>query len=199
MPTNKVLVIATGTANIASMLAALQRLGQNPVPTSSAKDVVAADCVVLPGVGAFAAAKANLDQHQLGEALQQRVAEEKKTLAICLGMQLLCESSEESPGCAGLGIVKQRVQRFPDTVRVPQLGWNKVMPDPDCRILSEGYAYFANSYYLPAAQSPWCKATTSHGISFVSAIENGPVLACQFHPELSGDWGMQTLDNWIQS
>ena len=130
--------------------------------------------------------------------LVERVSAGRPTLAICLGLQLLCESSAESPDVAGLGVVPLRVTRLRDTVRVPQLGWNHVDPDPASKFLKPGHAYFANSYCLEELPAGWAGAWSEHGGPFIAALERDSVLACQFHPELSGDWGLALLRRWLQ-
>jgi imidazole glycerol phosphate synthase glutamine amidotransferase subunit len=112
-------------------------------------------------------------------------------------MQLLCAESDESPGAIGLGIIEQRVQRFCSDVQVPQLGWNTVEPHGDDCPFEAGDAYFANSFRLVNPPAEWGYAVTDYGGPFTSSIWRGRVLACQFHPELSGDWGQSVLKNWI--
>ena len=121
-------------------------------------------------------------------------------MGICLGMQLFAEASEESPGEAGLGIVPGTAERFRSAdIRIPQLGWNEVIPQTGCRLLQPGHAYFANSYRLAQVPAGWHGALTTHGEPFVAAFERGPVLACQFHPELSGAWGRALLTRWLEA
>ena len=192
-----VYVIKTGVANIASMMAALQRLGGSPKLTDDPGHVRDADWVVLPGVGAFGAGMAKLDELEMREAVVERAQRGRPLLAVCLGLQLLCTSSEESPGVDGLGIVPAEVGRFPDTARVPQFGWNKVVAHHDCQMLTDGYAYFANSYRLAQAPDGWSVAWADHGGKFVAAMERGDILACQFHPEISGKWGLGLLERWL--
>lgn len=194
----KVHVVRTGTANLASVLAALKRAGADPELTHDASQLATASRVVLPGVGAFAAAIDTLRAHRLEDALRSRIEAGHPTLAICLGLQLFAEHSEESPGARGLGLIPGGATRFPSTVRVPQLGWNSVEPDPGSGFVTAGYAYFANSYRLLQAPSGWRAAWTDHGGRFVSAIERGAVLACQFHPELSGAWGAALIHRWLR-
>lgn len=193
----EVAVVRTGTANIASVLAALSRLGANARLTVEPDVVERCGHVILPGVGAFAAAMGPLKSHNLDVAIARRVRDQRPTLAVCLGLQLLCDSSEESPGVRGLGVIPVEVGRFPDGVRVPQLGWNHVQPDPGCKMLTAGYAYFANSYRIEHAPAPWLAGISEHGGRFVAALERGAVLACQFHPELSGKWGLGLLERWL--
>ena len=112
-------------------------------------------------------------------------------------MQLLCEMSDENIETYGLGVVSETVTRFPEGLNVPQLGWNRVTPDSTSRFLRPGWAYFANSYRLGSVSDGWVGATSEYGGSFVSAMEKGDVLACQFHPELSGEWGSNLLARWL--
>lgn len=191
----RVLIVRTGVANLASVCAALRRLDAEPEPTRDAEAVLAADHVVLPGVGAFGAAMAALDDG-LAEALKARIAADRPTLAVCVGLQVLCQESEESPGVVGLGVVPGTVQRFPSTVTVPQLGWNRIEPTPGSP-LAAGYVYFANSYRLDTLPPGFCGALSDHGGPFVAALSRGALLACQFHPELSGAYGAGLLHRWL--
>jgi imidazole glycerol phosphate synthase glutamine amidotransferase subunit len=131
--------------------------------------------------------------------LRERVRARRPLLAVCLGLQLLCEGSEESPGVPGVGAVPGRATRFPRGVRVPQLGWNLVQAGPGPGLVENGHFYFANSYRLDRAPAGWRAATSDHGGRFVAAFEDGPVLACQFHPELSGGAGLGLLGRWIDA
>ena len=197
-------IINTGVANIRSLQATFDRLNQPWNLTEDADQIADADQVVLPGVGAFAAAMDQLNRLGLTEAVVDRINKDRSTLAICLGFQLLCESSEESPGVQGLGVLPLKIQRFhgdafvDHQLKIPQLGWNKVTPRSDGGLVTPGVAYFANSFRL--AESPpddWSFAETDYGGSFVSSFWRGRVLGCQFHPELSGPWGQSVLQNWI--
>lgn len=194
-----VLIVQTGIANTASIIAGLERIGANPRLTSDPEEVNSAERVVLPGVGAFAAGMQRLREENLAEVLRERVLELRPTLAVCLGLQLLFATSEESPGVEGLAVFQQEIRRFPDTVRVPQLGWNRVEPNEQCQFLEAGFAYFANSYRATNAPENWGAAYAEHGERFVAALERGPVLCCQFHPELSSAWGLALLDRWVNS
>ena len=191
-------VVPTGTANLASVLAAFRRVGIDPQVATTVADVEQARRVVVPGVGSFGAAVAELRRMGLASMLEARVAADRPTLAICVGMQVLSTGSEESEGSVGLGAIAERVTRFPETVRVPQLGWNLVRSGPDCEVLVDGWAYFANSYRFESLPKGWFGAVTDHGGEFVSAMERGNVLACQFHPELSGVWGRDLLGRWLE-
>ena len=191
-------VVPTGTANIASVVAAFRRLGFDPVISQDVSVVEAADQVVVPGVGSFGAAMSELDRLEMTGMLRQRLDEGRPTLAICVGMQLLAATSEESIGIEGLGHIAGQVARFPDTVRVPQLGWNRVVAGPGSRFLHDGWAYFANSFRITELSDGWSGALADHGGQFMAAIERGHVLACQFHPELSGSWGGIILGRWLE-
>ncbi|MEX1093036.1 MAG: imidazole glycerol phosphate synthase subunit HisH [Acidimicrobiia bacterium] len=192
-------IIPTGTANLASVMAAFGRLGVDLAPARTAAEVDAADRVVLPGVGTFGAAADRLEEGGLTNALRRRVAAGLPTLAVCVGMQFLASSSEESPGAAGLGAVKGSISRFDEDLIVPQLAWSQVMPDPTSRLVEPGWAYFANSYRLTEAPDGWASSTATYGKPFVAALERDGVLACQFHPELSGQWGSDLLQRWLDA
>lgn len=193
-----VAVVRTGTANLASVLAGLRRAGSEPYLTDLADDILSAPRLILPGVGAFAAAMEALREKKLVEPLVQRLQQDKPTMTICLGLQLLAKSSEESPGESGFGLIDADVKRFPATVRVPQLGWNKITPVGECKLLREGYVYFANSYRLEQVPEGWSGAVSDHAGPFVGALEKGNLLACQFHPELSGEFGASLLERWVE-
>ena len=192
-----VVVVRTGTANLASVLNGLGRVGVHPRLSEDPQDVITASHVVLPGVGAFAAAMDRLTELQMVGPLAERIRAGRPTLCICLGLQLLAESSAESPGCRGLAVIEGQVTRLPDAVRVPQIGWNRIEPLPGCRVLSSGFAYFANTYRLSQPPVGWHAAIADHGGPLVAAIERGSVLACQFHPELSGPFGQSLLRRWL--
>ncbi len=189
-------IVDTGVANIASLLAAFQRLNQRGELIDTANQVRDAKRLVLPGVGSFGAAMERLQELKLVTALRERIHADQPTLAICLGMQLLCSSSQETPGVEGIGVLPHEVQRFSRQVKVPQLGWNEVTFD-EPSLIPAGHAYFANSYRLRERPAGWRAATTDYDGQFVSAIQRGKILACQFHPELSGRWGERLLQHWL--
>jgi imidazole glycerol phosphate synthase glutamine amidotransferase subunit len=193
----EVVIIQTGIANLASVLAGLRRVGATARLSDDPSDVANAQAVVLPGVGAFASGMETLTAARLAEPLRDRIAQGRPTLAVCLGLQLLCASSEESPGTPGLGAIDGSVKRFTGNVRVPQLGWNRVVPSAGNELVEAGFAYFANSFRLGDAPDGWSCAMADHAGPFVAAMERGAVLACQFHPELSGPWGLALLKRWI--
>ena len=198
MSAPEVIVVPTGTANLASVRAALMRLGARPRLAEDAATIADATHVVLPGVGSFGATMAGLREAGLDAALTARVQAGGATLAMCVGLQVLFETSDESPGATGMAALSGRVGRFPEAVRVPQFGWNRVEPEPGCSLVEPGYAYFANSYRV--LEAPGCAvATAEHGGRFVAALEQGRVLACQFHPELSGTYGHELIARWLEA
>jgi glutamine amidotransferase len=195
-------IVSTGLANVASVRAAFLRLGVAPTLTESARLVRAADAVVLPGVGALGPAMArlsrrDLDDDSLAAALSARLAAGRPTLAICLGLQLLCSESEEAPGVTPLQYADVRVTRLDSAPSLPHFGWNEVRPAQRSALVKRGYAYFAHSYGVSTAPRGFDAAWTSHGRPFVAAFERGAVLACQFHPELSGAYGADLLRRWL--
>ena len=191
-----VAIIDSGVANLAAVESALTALGVDYSITGDPKAVLEASHAVLPGVGRFSAGLETLRRQGLDEAVREVHERGKPLLAVCLGMQMLGGGSDESPDMPGLGIVSGRFQRLPDSVRVPHLGWNQVSADENSGLPS-GTAAFANSYCLPKPPNGWSAAWTTHGTTFVSMLAQGRTLACQFHPELSGPFGMGLIRDWL--
>ena len=195
--TKTVSIINTGVANIASIQSAFSKLGYETEFVQSPSDIETAKAVILPGVGAFEAGMSALNADNFSEPLKQRIQDNKPTLAVCLGMQLLCESSEESPGVTGLGVIKCQIHKFSPGIRTPHFGWNQVRSES--QFFETGYAYFANSYRLGEEPGDgWETATCEHGEPFIAAIRKGNVVGCQFHPEISGDFGFAILKKWLE-
>lgn len=199
-------VVATGTANTASVLAALARAGVRARVCDDAAAIDRAEAVVLPGVGTLSAAMTSLHRAGIAGVLRRRVEERRALLAICLGMQILCDESDESPGVKGLGVVGFRLRRLSRANRLPHFGWSSVEVEPTGAegvapgaILAGGEAYFAHSYGLLARPGGFRAAWSDCGERFVSALESGPVVACQFHPELSGSYGRALIRRWLDA
>src|SRR6184192_3338217 len=192
-----VVIVNSGVANLASITSAFSRLGTSVVVTDDAAVVAAARRIVLPGVGAFGAGLRALRARGLDRAIAETLSRGTPLLGVCLGMQMLCEGSEETPGIAGLGVIAGACRRLPDHVRVPHLGWNAVTAVSQAGLVDSGVAAFANSYALLEAPPGWTPAWTTHGVRFVAALEQGGILACQFQPELSGAYGAALLERWL--
>ena len=192
-----VVIVDSGVANLASITGAFRRIGASVAITAYPDAVRKAVRIVLPGVGAFGTGMAALRNNGLVGVIREAAAAGRPLLGVCLGMQLLCEASEEDPGTVGLGVIAGTCRRLPAGVRVPHLGWNAVTPEPGARFVMAGFAAFANSYALRESPEEWTPAWSMHGARFVAALERGPMLACQFHPELSGAYGAALLDRWF--
>lgn len=196
-------IIDYDAGNIKSVEKALLFLGQETVVTRDPEKILGADGVILPGVGAFGDAMEKLKTYGLVPVIRQCVREDRPFLGICLGLQLLFESSEESPGVEGLGLLKGKVLRIPEKqdLKIPHIGWNDLkFPRPGrlFRGIPEGaYVYFVHSYYLQAAEEAVVTATTEYGVQVHAAVERGRLFACQFHPEKSSDVGLRILKNFI--
>ena len=192
---NQVTIVETGICNTASVQSALRRAGAEPLSLRGADEALTAPFLILPGVGSFGQAMARLKEQHLLDALRERLRRRLPTLAICLGLQLLCAASEESPDVRGLALIPDTVRRFPNSLPVPQCGWNRVLGPS----LINGYAYFANSYRLSSIPPGYDGAFATYGEPFVAALWSPGLLACQFHPELSGAWGLELIRNWLMS
>lgn len=190
--------------NIKSVEKALQFLGEETVITRDRGTILSADGVILPGVGAFGDAMGKLQDYGLVPVIQECVDREIPFLGICLGLQLMFESSEESPGVKGLSLLPGKIVRIPDGggLKVPHIGWNNLRFPNEGRLFQglqeDAYVYFVHSYYLQADDPKIVKATTEYGTLIHAAVEKGKVFACQFHPEKSSEVGMQILRNFIQ-
>lgn len=195
-------IIDYDAGNLRSVEKALQALGEETVITRDRDEILSADRVILPGVGAFGDAMEKLHQYGLVEVIRQVVKNGTPFLGICLGLQLLFEESEESQGVLGLGILKGKIRRIPDTpgLKIPHMGWNSLILRPGTRLFSglgeEPYVYFVHSYYLEAADPEIVAASADYGVVIHAAVESGNVFACQFHPEKSSKWGLKILENF---
>lgn len=197
-------VIDYDAGNLRSVEKAFALLGETPVITRDPQVLLRADKVVLPGVGAFGDAMEKLQQYGLVDIIKTIIKNGTPFLGICLGMQLLFESSEESPGVEGLGICKGKILRIPETegLKIPHMGWNSLHYDNLGRLYrgipEDSYVYFVHSYYLKAEQPEIVAASTDYAVQIHASIEQGNVFGCQFHPEKSSDVGLKILKNFIE-
>lgn len=197
-------IIDYGLGNLRSVEKAFHHLGSEAIITSDKEVILNADAIVLPGVGAFADAMQRLEALEMVEVIKNVVAVNKPFLGICLGMQLLFEYSEEGNGeVEGLGILKGGIKELPRDVKlkVPHIGWNSLNVRDNSSLFSDlpesPFVYFVHSYYLKAAEDIVI-ATVKYGIEFDAAVAKGNIVATQFHPEKSGDVGLQILANWVK-
>ena len=197
-------IIDYDAGNIKSVIKAFEYLGEAVEVTSDRERILSADKVVLPGVGAFGDAMKSLTACGLPDTIRAVAEQGQPLLGICLGLQMLFEESEESPGVSGLGILKGKILRIPDTggLKVPHMGWNSLTVNPASRLFAgieeNPYVYFVHSYYLQAANASDVAASTFYGVPIHAAAEHGNIFACQFHPEKSSDTGLKILRNFAE-
>ena len=190
--------------NIKSVEKALQFLGEEPIVTREKETLLQADKVIVPGVGAFGDAMEKMHQYGLVEVLREIAGKGTPILGICLGLQLFFESSEETPGVEGLGLLPGKIVRIPDKegFKIPHMGWNSIRINPASRLLKGiekgAYVYFVHSYYLQAENEADVAATTDYVVNIHAAAEHDNIFATQFHPEKSGEIGLQILKNFIE-
>ena len=197
-------IIDYDAGNIKSVEKALKTLGQDVVVTRDADTIFSADRVILPGVGSFGDAMGKLHDYQLVDIIKNVIEKNTPFLGICLGLQLLFESSEETPGVDGLGILKGKIVKIPDNgeLKIPHMGWNSLNFQNKGRLFAnlpqDSYVYFVHSYYLQAEEEEIVKATTDYSTCIHASVEKGNVFACQFHPEKSSDVGLTILKNFCE-
>jgi glutamine amidotransferase len=195
-------IIDYGAGNLKSVEKAFQHLGEEVIITGDRDILLRADKVVLPGVGAFGEAMKQIRELRIDSVIREIVDMEKPLLGICLGLQLLFESSEENKGIKGLGILSGKVLRIPDEadLKVPHVGWNSLQLQNHGRLFKgispESYVYFVHSYYLKAQDESIVKAATDYGVRIHASVEQGNIFGCQFHPEKSSDVGLHILGNF---
>lgn len=196
-------IIDYDAGNLKSVEKALLSLGETPVITRDREQILSADKIILPGVGSFGDAMGRLRQYQLVEILRRSVERNTPFLGICLGLQLMFERSDESDGVEGLGLLKGEIVKIPDCpgLKIPHMGWNSLNIKPGTRLFkgieNGAYVYFVHSYYLKAEDQQVVAASTEYSAHIHAAVEEKNLFACQFHPEKSGDVGLQILKNFI--
>ena len=196
-------IIDYDAGNIKSVEKAFMALGQDVVVTRDKETILNAEGVVLPGVGAFGDAMEKLIAYDLVDTIHKVVEKNTPFLGICLGLQLMFESSEESPGVEGLSLLKGKIVRIPEGegLKIPHIGWNNLSYPNRGRLYKDipedSYVYFVHSYYLQAEESEIVRATTEYGVTIHASVEKGDVFACQFHPEKSSSVGMKILENFV--
>ena len=193
-------IIDYGAGNLHSVKNALEYLGAEAVITGDRDVILSADKVILPGVGAFGEAMSSLCERGLDGVIKTVIESKTPFLGICLGLQLLFEESEESPGVKGLGVFRGRVVKIPDCgLKIPHMGWNDMTLTKGSRILAGNpFVYFVHSYYLTTPDTDIVSAYTEYGQRLDVAVESGNVFAVQFHPEKSGEEGMEILKRFIE-
>lgn len=199
-----VAIIDYDAGNIKSVEKAVAFLGKEAVITRKPGEILGADHVILPGVGNFGDAMKKLEKYGLIQVIREVIEKQIPFLGICLGLQLLFNKSDESPGVGGLGILEGEIKRIPgkEGLKIPHIGWNSLSFPREGRLYQglpeEAYVYFVHSYYLEAKEKEIVTATTEYGVTIHASIEKGNVFACQFHPEKSSETGLKILDNFLK-
>ena len=202
-------IIDYDAGNIKSVEKAVGYLGRDCVTTGDKEVILSADHVILPGVGAFGDAMGRLRESGLSDTIKRVCDQGTPFLGVCLGLQLLFESSEEAPGVEGLGILKGKIKRLPDKdvygnkLKVPNIGWNSLELNNEGRLfrgIKDGsFVYFVHSYYLDADDKAIVRASIEYGTAVDASVESGNIFACQFHPEKSSETGLTILENFINA
>ena len=196
-------IIDYDAGNLKSVEKALLHLGYDSVITRDRTELLKADKVILPGVGSFGAAMDNLNRYGLTDLIREIADLGTPLLGICLGLQLMFDESEESPGVKGLGLLKGKILRIPNCegLKIPHMGWNSLTLSGNGRLFQgipkDSYVYFVHSYYLKAEEDI-VKASTWYGTEIHASVEKGNVFACQFHPEKSSEVGLRILKNFAE-
>ena len=197
-------IIDYDAGNIRSVEKALKFLGQDVKITRDPEEILSAEKVILPGVGAFGDAMGKLKEYGLDQVIRKTAGKGTPFLGICLGLQLLFERSDEAPGVEGLGILKGEILRLPEKegYKIPHMGWNSLELVHNGRLFrdlpEDPYVYFVHSYYLKAADETIVKARTEYTTAIDASVEQGNVFACQFHPEKSSEPGLKLLKNFVE-
>ncbi|MBI2846588.1 MAG: imidazole glycerol phosphate synthase subunit HisH [Chloroflexi bacterium] len=201
MTTPQIAIIDYGAGNLRSVAKAYERLGYTPRIITSASDVLKADVVILPGVGAASDTMSNLRRMGLVKPIKEFISQGKPFFGVCMGMQILFSTSEEGEEEC-LGVVPGRVRKLPESLKVPHMGWNQleqVIAHPIFDgIPNRAHFYFVHSYYCEPLSSSVAAAVTEYSIPFCSLLVQGNLVGTQFHPEKSGELGLKLYDNFIR-
>lgn len=197
-------IVDYDAGNLKSVEKALKFLGQESIVTRDRKEILAADKVILPGVGAFGVAMEHLKKFELDKVIREVTEKKTPFLGICLGLQLLFEGSEESSGVEGLHILDGEIVKIPEEpgLKIPHIGWNSLKLQNNGRLFQnipeETFVYFVHSFYLKARDEEIVKAVTEYGVTIHASVEKENVFACQFHPEKSSSIGLKMLENFAK-
>ncbi len=198
-------IIDYDAGNLKSVKKALEFLGEESCITRDSKEILSADKIILPGVGAFGEAMEHLKKYELDKVIHEAAAKQTPFLGICLGLQLLFEGSEESSGVEGLHLLEGQILKIPDApgLKIPHIGWDSLYLKNQGRLfdgIPEGtFVYFVHSFYLKAADPNIVKASAEYGVEIHASVEQGNVFACQFHPEKSSSMGLKILQNFAKA
>lgn len=194
---NKVVIIDYGAGNIKSIMNVVHSLGYETILTNDKETILNAEKIIFPGQGHFGQAMEKLNELGLVETIKEAIALGKQFLGICLGLQVLFESSEEAPNVDGIGVFKGSVKKF-QIGRTPQVGWNKITTTKANTYLNEDFYYFVNSYYVVPENEEIIASKTDYHIDFTASIQYKNVTAVQFHPEKSADAGLEFFKKWLK-
>ncbi|MBI5679514.1 MAG: imidazole glycerol phosphate synthase subunit HisH [Methanobacterium sp.] len=194
-----IVIINYGTGNLKSIKNGFSRIGEEAIISDDIYEMEKADALILPGVGAFGNAMKHLEKYK--NIIHEHINSGKPFLGVCLGQQILFTKSEESKGVKGLDVFKGEVIRLPEGLKIPHMGWNNLKIVSECPILngiSNDYMYFVHSYYIKPDDPDIIAATTDYGIDVPAVVFRDNVYATQFHPEKSGEIGLNILKNFVK-